>query len=116
MASARAREFAVDLGELHDALKTNIAQAQQRYQKSADNGRLPAPDFKIGQKVYVEAKFFRTTRPTKKLSEKNLGPYEIIAQVSSHSLTLRLPEALRAVHLVFHVSMMEPAASSSIPN
>ena len=116
LASARAREFAVDLGELHDALKTNIAQAQQRYQKSADNGRLPAPDFKIGQKVYVEAKFFRTTRPTKKLSEKNLGPYEIIAQVGSHSFTLRLPEALRAVHPVFHVSMMEPAASSSIPN
>ena len=116
LASARAREFAVDLGELHNALKTNIAQAQQRYQKSADNGRLPAPDFKIGQKVYVEAKFFRTTRPTKKLSEKNLGPYEIIAQVGSHSFTLRLPEALRAVHPVFHVSMMEPAASSSIPN
>ena len=56
------------------------------------------------------------TRPTKKLSEKNLGPYEIIAQVGSHSFTLQLPEAMRAVHLVFHVSMMEPAASSSIPN
>ena len=38
LASTRAREFAVDLGELHNALKTNIAQAQQRYQKSADNG------------------------------------------------------------------------------
>ena len=37
MASARAREFAVDLGELHKALKANIAQAQQRYQKSADS-------------------------------------------------------------------------------
>ena len=36
MASPHAREFAVDLGELHEALKANIAQAQQHYQKSAD--------------------------------------------------------------------------------
>jgi len=64
----------------------------------------------------VEAKFFCTTQPTKKLSEKHLGPYEIIGQVGLHSFTLRLPEAMRAVHPVFHVSMLEPAASSSIPN
>jgi hypothetical protein len=116
LASARARDFAVDLGELHETLKSHIALAQQRYQKSADTRRLPAPDFKVGQRVYVEAKFFRTTRPAKKLSEKHLGPYEIIGQVGSHSFTLRLPEAMRAVHPVFHVSMLEPAASSSIPN
>jgi len=116
MASARAREFAVDLGELHEALKTNIAQAQQRYQKSADSRRLPAPDFKIGQKVYVKAQFFRTTRPSKKLSEKSLGPYEIIAQAGSNSFTLRLPQSMRAIHPVYHVSMLETAPDSSIPN
>ena len=55
MASACAWEFAVDLRELHEALKTNIAQAQQHYQKSANSHRLPTPDFKIGQKVYVKA-------------------------------------------------------------
>jgi len=36
MASSRAREFAVDLGELHDTLKANIQDAQTRYQKYAD--------------------------------------------------------------------------------
>ena len=49
------------------------------------------------------------TRPSKKLSEKFLGPYEIIAQLGSHSVTLRLPDSLRTVHPVFHVSMLEPA-------
>jgi hypothetical protein len=61
LASARAREFAVDLGELHDALKTHIAEVQQRYQRSADSRQLPAPDFKVGQRVYVEAQYFCTT-------------------------------------------------------
>ena len=115
VASARAREFAVDLGDLHEHLKDNIRHAQQRYQKSADAHRLPAPEFKIGDKAYVKAKFFRTTRPSKKLSDKSLGPYEIIAKPSRASFTLRLPPEFRAVHPVYHVSMLEPAPVSAIP-
>jgi hypothetical protein len=115
VASARAREFAVDLGELHEYLKDNIRHAQQRYQKSADVRRLPAPDFKIGDKVYVKAEFFRTTRPSKKLSDKFLGPYEIIAKPSRASFTLRLPQEFRGVHPVYHVSMLEMAPASAIP-
>jgi len=88
MASTRAWEFTVDLGELHEALKANIAQSQQCYQKSGGSHRLSTPDFKVGQKAYVKAQFFRTTQPSKKLSEKSLGPYEIIAQAGSHSFTL----------------------------
>jgi hypothetical protein len=116
MASARAREYAVDLGELHEVLKTNIKSAQERYQKSGDKRRLPAPEFKIGQHAYVKAEFFHTTRPSKKLAEKNLGPYEIIAQPGPSSFTLRLPESMRMVHPVYHVSMLEPHTPSNIPN
>ena len=56
------------------------------------------------------------TRPSKKLSEKFLGPYEVIARPGSHSVTLRLPDSLRAVHPVFHVSMLEPAVLNMIPD
>jgi len=54
-----------------------------------------------------------TTRPLKKLSEKYLGPYKVIAQPSLQSFTLRLPDTIRAVHLVFHVSMLEPATPNT---
>jgi hypothetical protein len=116
LSSARAREFAVDLDELHEELKLNIAEAQKRYQVSADARRTPAPDFKVGDSVYVKAQFFRTLRPSKKLSEKYLGPFTIIAQAGSHSFTLRLPDSMRAVHPVFHVSMLETAPPNTIPN
>ena len=115
LTSARAREYAVDLDELHAALRTTIAEAQVRYQRQADKHRLPAPDFKVGDQVYVRAEHIRSTRPAKKLSEKFLGPYTIIAQVGSHSFTLRLPDSMRAVHPVFHVSQLEPATPNSIP-
>ena len=114
LASTRARDFVTDLDELHHELKQHIADAQHRYQHSADSRCSLAPEFKIGSHTFVKAQFFRTTRPSKKLSEKFLGPYEVIARPGSHSVTLRLPDSLRAVHPVFHVSMLEPAVLNTI--
>ena len=116
LTSIKAKEFVVNLDELHQELRTQISEAQKRYQGPADSRRARAPDFKIGDFVFVKATYFRTTRPSKKLSEKNLGPFEIIAQVGGASFTLRLPEQLRAVHPVFHVSQLEPATQNMIPN
>ena len=70
LASTRAKDLVVDLDELHQELKTTIADAQLRYQGPADAKRSLAPNFVIGQQAFVKAKFFRTTRPSKKLSEK----------------------------------------------
>ena len=79
IASSRAHDFAVDLDELQNTLKAEISTAQQHYQKSTDTQHSPTLDFKVDDKVFVKAQFFRTTWPSKKLSEKYLGPYEIIA-------------------------------------
>src|SRR6202030_3300225 len=87
-----------------------------RYQGPADSHWLTAPDLKVGDFVVIKATYLRTTRPSKKLSEKNLGPFKIIAQVGQLSFTLRLPEQLWAVHPVFHVSQLEPATQNTIPN
>jgi len=48
----------------------------------------------------------------KKLSKKYLGPYEIIAQPSLQSFMLCLPDTMRAIHPVFHISMLEPSISN----
>ena len=116
LSSARAREYAVDLESLHQYLHEEMAAAQKRYQGPADARRSPAPDFKVSDQVYVKAKSFRSTQPSKKLSEKNLGPYPIIAQVGTLSITICLPDSMRAVHPVFHVSQLEPAMPNTIPN
>ena len=82
--------------------------AQQHYQKSTDVWFSPAPDFKVGDKVFVKTHFFQTTQTSKKLSKKYLRPYEIIVQPSILPFTLYLPEFMHFVHLVFYVSMLEP--------
>ena len=113
IASSWARNFAVDLNELQNTLKAEIFMAQQYYQKSANARCSPTPDFKVGNKVFIKAQLFQTTRPSKKLSEKYLGPYKIIAQPGIQLFTLCLPESMHSVHPVFYVSMLKPAMSNS---
>ena len=116
LTSSWARDYAVDLDSLHQYLCEEMALTQKRYQGPANARHIPAPDFKVGDNVYVKAKYFWSTRPSKKLSEKNLGPYTVITQVGSHSFTLRLLDSMHAVHPVFHVSQLKPATPNTIPN
>ena len=112
MTSSRARDYTVNLESLHQYLHEEMANAQLCYQGLADAKCTPALDFKVGDQVYVKAKYFQSTQPSKKLSEKNLGPYAIIVQVGSLSFTLHLPDSMHTVHPVFHVSQLKLA----IPN
>jgi hypothetical protein len=116
LASQHACQFTVDLDDLHTMLKTKIAEAQCRYQRSADSCQLPAPEFTVGNKVFIKAQFFWMTRPSKKLSEKYLGPYDIIVCPGTHSFMLCLPNSMCSVHPVFQVSMLEPMTLNSFPD
>src|SRR5258708_573605 len=77
---AEVQVFVADLECVQAELKENITQAQERYQKNADKHRLEAPELNIGNQAYIKMKFFRTRQPSKKLSEKNLGPYNMIGK------------------------------------
>src|SRR6266700_1056427 len=76
LTSVCAQEYSVDLDSLHQFLREEMHHAQQWYQGPTDAQCLPAPPFKIGSSVFIKAKYFRSTRPSAKLAEKNLGPFE----------------------------------------
>ena len=79
IASSHACDFVLNLDKLQDMLKEEIAKAQRQYQLSANSRRQQPLDFQVGQLVFVRSQYFWMTHPSKKLSEKYLGPYEIIA-------------------------------------
>ena len=113
--SAEPQQFIAELDELHNELKENISQAQRCYQKYVDQCRLPPPTLRVSNHVYIKAKYFCTTQPSRKLAKKNLGPFEIISIPGTLSFTLRLPDQFQSVHPVFHVSQLEPTTKDPFP-
>jgi len=116
LASQHACEYVVNLDKLHTTLCTQLAKAQKCYQGPVDCQHSPTSDFKIGEQVFVRAEYINTTWPSKKLSEKYLGPFDIIARPGTHSITIHLPDHLHTIHLVFHVSQLELTTLNQIPN
>jgi len=114
--SKATQRYAVNLEKLHTELKRLFAKVQLCYQKLVNNKRISTPQIKVGDCVFVLAKFIRTTHPSKKLSEKYLGPFEITGKLGTYSYLVNLPEHLQSIHPVFHISQLEPATTSQIPN
>ena len=80
------------------------------------NNIFEPPEFKIGSKVWLNAKNIKTKRPTKKLDHRRLGPFKITKKISSHAYRIELPTALKLLHNVFHVNLLEPTVPNTIPN
>jgi len=108
--------FVTDLRLVHDDLKRAIEDTQHHYQIPADKRRTPVPKIEVGDHMFILARFIKSTRPTRKLSEKYLGPFEVIGKPGTHSYLIKLPNHLRTIHPVFYVSQIEPAPLSNIPN
>ena len=64
----------------------------------------------------MKAEYFQSMHPSKKLSDKNLRPFTIIVQPGTHSFMLRLPNTMKSVHPIFHVSQLELSHPSTILN
>jgi hypothetical protein len=54
LASQKARDFVVDLDELHTVLRQQLMEAQEHYQGPADCRHSPAPDSRLGNKSSSE--------------------------------------------------------------
>ena len=89
---------------------------QLQYQGPMNTRQTPVLDFTIGDQAYVKAKYLCTTRSSRKLAKRNLGPFTIIAQPGTHSITLRLLDSMKSVHPIFHVLQLEPATPNTISN
>ena len=108
--------FADKLATVHSELKDVILEAQKYYQVLTNAHRLMPLNYQIGDQVFVLTKFLWTMQPSRKLAKRFLGPFTITGKPSSHSFQVKLPDHLHSVHPVFHVSQLELAPCSSIPN
>ena len=93
-------------------LQSNMGEAQKRMSAQANKHRKPV-HYDEGDKVWLSSKNITTARPSKKLDDKMLGPYPIIAKHGT-SYKLKLPEGMK-VHDVFHPNLLRKDPQDPLP-
>jgi len=111
---AAADKFAEGMKELTDYLHAEMKLAQARYAEQADKSRSPAPIFKKGDKVWLDTRNLKIERPSKKLSERYIGPYPVTEIISPAAYRLELPRSM-GNHNVFHTTLLRASATDPLP-
>ena len=108
-------EHITQLQNVHADIKATLRDAIKRAKLNANEHRKAAPDFKVGDKVWLSRKGLPTRRPSDKLDERRIGPFKIIDKINNVAFKLELPNTLKT-HPVFHVSLLEPHVSNPFPS
>ena len=85
---AAAQTAAERLQMIHDVARSEMRYAQIRQQDNTDNHRTPAPASQPGDMVWIDGRFWRTERPSRKLENKHHGPYQVIRAIGTHAYEL----------------------------
>lgn len=87
---------------------------QARIEGFANVTRQPAPNYQVGDKVWLDARNIKTQRPSKKLDYKSLGPFEVIQRIGPTSYKLDLPMSMH-IHPVFHSWLLRLDPNDPVP-
>lgn len=73
----------------------------------------PPQEFKVRDKVWLNADKVQVHQASRKLGPKQLGSYEIIEKLGNRDYLLKLLAALK-IHDVFHVNCLAPWGGSKV--
>ena len=103
---------------MHSALteaKSALVKAQDDMSHYYNRHWEPAPEYIPGDKVYLDGSDIRTSRPSKKLAHRFLGPYIVECCVGVNAYCLRLPKSMSWLHPVFPVIKLLTVPLDLIP-
>jgi hypothetical protein len=95
--------------------KSALAKAQNDMIHYYNRRWEPAPEYTPGDKVYLDGSDIQTSRPSKKLTHRLIGPYVVEHHVRLYAYHLQLSQSMSCLHPVFPVVKLMPAPMDLIP-
>lgn len=104
------------LKEAQEDAKAALQLTAERMKRFFDHGVLKAPQFEVGNRVYLERERHPKGQPTSKLAPKRDGPYQILEKIGDLNYRLKLTVRDQR-HPVFHVDRLRAAKPAKlVPN
>ena len=92
---------------VYELAKKSLDQAANTMKKYYNCYSGPSLQYKSGDKVLLDSRNIKTTRPTKKFNDKWLSPFEVDSKVGASVYKLKLPQGW-FIHLVFNEILLRP--------
>ena len=102
-----AKNFTSEMEGTLESMRKNLEKAKEWMKLNANKNCSAAPDYTIGQQVWLATENLQLTCASRKLTERWLGPYTIIDLAGPNAIKLKLPRSMQ-IHPVVNVSQIKP--------
>ncbi len=107
--------FVSQMQKIHAEAKQALEKAADQMKAQYDKKKRPAIEYQVGDRVWLDTTNLSLPRPKKKLADKCVGPFPIIAKVGASAYKLKLP-ATWHIHPVFNEVLLTPFMPSTFLN
>ena len=102
-----AKDFSSEMEGTLESVRKNLEKAREWMKLNANKHCLAAPNYTIGQQVWLAMENLQLIRTSCKLTERWLGPYTIIDLAGPNAIKLKLLRSLQ-IHPVVNISQIKP--------
>jgi hypothetical protein len=111
-----AASFSQQMQIVRTKARESLLAAQEAMKHHFDKRKKASWDFKEGQMVWLEAKHFPSTRPSRKLDNLRYGPFKILSKHGPSSFKLDIPSSWSRVFPIFNESLLTPITFPGYPS
>ena len=99
-------KFIENIKRTQEETQAALKQAAEEMSRYYNRHRGKQSVFKVGDKVWLDSRNIKTTRPSKKFDDKWFGPFPITKVISDNVYRLKLTQAFKRVHPVFNITLL----------